>query len=401
MGRSYRDTEGPPPCPSCRPGWHQKADSGWLLSVTPAAPTPRFPADPKLCDGTLRQTDVVVSSARWLPPGSVTKNVFGKGFTGAWAGCQGRRPGGGASATPSQSRSENDDQRTFTAAPATRRTGNLPRSSAPAEGSVGDTVLTASALVTAIPNSSAPDNGRKRHIVVDTLGLLIVVLVTAASLQDRDGGRRILDRARMAMPFDRAGLGRRWLRGQAGCLGRPGTAGSCSRSCENPEGQRTFEVLPRRWVVERTLRPEKVRGGSYVKPFFNGIRPAWQALRDAAVAAPIVHEILYYVLIGAASQPYVNAPEVRVLTGRDPKSPTWIDARRRTGFHPPAGTGRPLARVSAIRANRSLAAVPSCHVLRQLRLRRRALLGARRAAASPPGRRGHRTPFPPNEIPPC
>ena len=43
-------------------------------------------------------------------------------------------------------------------------------------------------------------NGRKRHIVVDTLGLLIVVLVTAASLQDRDGGRRILDRARMAMP---------------------------------------------------------------------------------------------------------------------------------------------------------------------------------------------------------
>ena len=43
-------------------------------------------------------------------------------------------------------------------------------------------------------------NGRKRHIVVDTLGLLVVVLVTAASLQDRDGGRRILDRARMAMP---------------------------------------------------------------------------------------------------------------------------------------------------------------------------------------------------------
>ena len=43
-------------------------------------------------------------------------------------------------------------------------------------------------------------NGRKRRIVVDTLGLLIVVLVTAASLQDRDGGRRILDRARMAMP---------------------------------------------------------------------------------------------------------------------------------------------------------------------------------------------------------
>ncbi|MGH3094683.1 MAG: transposase, partial [Streptosporangiales bacterium] len=43
-------------------------------------------------------------------------------------------------------------------------------------------------------------NGRKRHVVVDTLGLLVVVMVTAASLQDRDGGRRVLGRARMAMP---------------------------------------------------------------------------------------------------------------------------------------------------------------------------------------------------------
>ena len=65
---------------------------------------------------------------------------------------------------------------------------------------------------------------------------------------------------------------------------------------------------------------------THVKPFFNGIRPAWQALRDAGVAAPIDHEILYYVLIGAASLPYVNAPEVRLLTGRDPKSPNWINA---------------------------------------------------------------------------
>ena len=65
---------------------------------------------------------------------------------------------------------------------------------------------------------------------------------------------------------------------------------------------------------------------THVKPFFNGIRPAWQVLRDAGVAAAIDSEILYYVLIGAASLPYVNAAEVRLLTGRDPKSPTWIDA---------------------------------------------------------------------------
>jgi len=30
-------------------------------------------------------------------------------------------------------------------------------------------------------------NGRKRHLVVDTLGLILVVLITAASVQDRDG----------------------------------------------------------------------------------------------------------------------------------------------------------------------------------------------------------------------
>jgi hypothetical protein len=49
-------------------------------------------------------------------------------------------------------------------------------------------------------------------------------------------------------------------------------------------------------------------------------------LRKAGIAAPIDHEILYYVLVGAASVPYVNAPEVRLLTGRNPKDPKWIDA---------------------------------------------------------------------------
>ena len=65
---------------------------------------------------------------------------------------------------------------------------------------------------------------------------------------------------------------------------------------------------------------------THVKPFFDGIRPAWQMLRKAGIAAPIDSEILYYVLVGAASLPYVNAPEVRLLTGRDPKNPKWIRA---------------------------------------------------------------------------
>jgi TetR/AcrR family transcriptional regulator len=65
---------------------------------------------------------------------------------------------------------------------------------------------------------------------------------------------------------------------------------------------------------------------THVKPFFSGIRPAWQLLRNAGVAAPIDNDILYYVLVGAASLPYVNAPEVRLLTGRDPSNPRWIGA---------------------------------------------------------------------------
>ena len=65
---------------------------------------------------------------------------------------------------------------------------------------------------------------------------------------------------------------------------------------------------------------------THVKPVFDGIRPAWQLLRDAGVAPPIDSEILYYVLVGAASLPYVNAPEVRLLTGRDPCNPQWIEA---------------------------------------------------------------------------
>jgi len=98
----------------------------------------------------------------------------------------------------------------------------------------------------------APGNGRKRHIVVDTLGLLIVVMVTTAAVQDRDGGRRVLDRAKMAMPS----IAHVWAdAGYAGQL--VGLAQTLCRIVveivKKPAGQHTFQVLPRRWVVERTL----------------------------------------------------------------------------------------------------------------------------------------------------
>ena len=63
-------------------------------------------------------------------------------------------------------------------------------------------------------------NGRKRHIAVDAMGLLLEVLITAASVQDRDAARPLLWNLRQGVPRDQAHLGRRHLRRQARHLGR-------------------------------------------------------------------------------------------------------------------------------------------------------------------------------------
>ena len=43
--------------------------------------------------------------------------------------------------------------------------------------------------------------GRKRHVLTDTLGLLLAVSVHAASVQDRDGAETLLREARRTFPF--------------------------------------------------------------------------------------------------------------------------------------------------------------------------------------------------------
>jgi TetR/AcrR family transcriptional regulator len=65
---------------------------------------------------------------------------------------------------------------------------------------------------------------------------------------------------------------------------------------------------------------------THIKPYFEGIGSAWRMLRDAGQVAPIDSDVLYYLLVGAVSQPYVTASEVRLLAGRDPRDPEWIDA---------------------------------------------------------------------------
>jgi len=96
-------------------------------------------------------------------------------------------------------------------------------------------------------------NGRKRHIAVDTLGLLFGQVVHAADVQDRDGAPAVLASIRHSCP---------WLRhifadsGYAGpklrqALRRIGEwTIEVIRRSDTAEG---FEVLPRRWVVERTF----------------------------------------------------------------------------------------------------------------------------------------------------
>ena len=48
--------------------------------------------------------------------------------------------------------------------------------------------------------------GRKRHILVDTLGLLMNVVVHPADIQDRDGAFHLLRRARRLFPFIKSDL---------------------------------------------------------------------------------------------------------------------------------------------------------------------------------------------------
>src|SRR4051812_31201276 len=95
-------------------------------------------------------------------------------------------------------------------------------------------------------------NGHKRHIAVDTAGLLLAVVVTIASLQDRDGAVRLLTALRAR--FSTIGLV--WADG--GYAGRlVGWAQTVLAFAvtivKRTDDLAGFRVIPRRWVVERTL----------------------------------------------------------------------------------------------------------------------------------------------------
>ncbi len=95
--------------------------------------------------------------------------------------------------------------------------------------------------------------GRKRHILTDTCGFLVFILVHAADIQDRDGAVDVLKAVRSRFP---------WLRH---VFADGGYAGDKLKDALAPMGKWTLEIikrsdtakgfklLPRRWVVERTF----------------------------------------------------------------------------------------------------------------------------------------------------
>ena len=98
-------------------------------------------------------------------------------------------------------------------------------------------------------------NGRKRHIVVDTMGLLLTVLVTPADVQDKPGGKRLLTQLQQQLDLPRLKL----LWADGGYRGQPfvdwvkAEFGWIWQVVKRNDDKKGFHVLPRRWVVERTF----------------------------------------------------------------------------------------------------------------------------------------------------
>lgn len=95
--------------------------------------------------------------------------------------------------------------------------------------------------------------GRKRHIVVDTLGLMVGLMVHSADIQDRDGAPDLLKTIKHRWPwlkhiFADGGYAGDKLKRRLQKIGR-WTVEIIKRT----DKAKGFEVLPRRWVVERTF----------------------------------------------------------------------------------------------------------------------------------------------------
>jgi putative transposase len=95
--------------------------------------------------------------------------------------------------------------------------------------------------------------GRKRHLLVDVLGLVLMVVVHSAGLQEQDGAKLLLEKVkdrhpRLKLIWADGGYNVQWLLEWVKSVRE-----WVLEIVKRPEGARGFVLLPRRWVVERTF----------------------------------------------------------------------------------------------------------------------------------------------------
>ena len=97
-------------------------------------------------------------------------------------------------------------------------------------------------------------NGKKRHILVDTVGLLLHAIVHPANIQDRDGGILVLGTLFGRFPFLKKLLPTVDIKDLFSGRGKRKSCPTWKLKLSNdPDTAVGFEVIPRRWVVERTF----------------------------------------------------------------------------------------------------------------------------------------------------
>ena len=95
--------------------------------------------------------------------------------------------------------------------------------------------------------------GRKRHILTDTLGLLVGAVVHTADIQDRDGAPSVLASIRASFPWLRHIFADGAYAGEKLQTQLHGKGDWTFEIIKRSDTAKGFDVLPRRWVVERTF----------------------------------------------------------------------------------------------------------------------------------------------------
>ena len=94
--------------------------------------------------------------------------------------------------------------------------------------------------------------GKKRHILVDTLGLLLSAVIQPADVQDRDGAIPLLRAARRLFPFVEVIFADGAYRGETTAAAVAGT-GRWRLEIVSRGDAKGFVPLAKRWIVERTF----------------------------------------------------------------------------------------------------------------------------------------------------